>query len=168
MLTWVLVADGKTARVYQCQKTARLLPTKGLRRHSLHEEKMEQTLMPVQGAVIEAESIDDYQLGHDRRGTILNSADTAHNAYEPHGNIRKELRRRFLKAIAEKLERAYAEKEFSRLILVAPAKMLGELHEQLSVVQSHIVAVLPKDLAHFEGQELLPYLQDTLMEAHVA
>ena len=169
LVMWVVVADGKQAQIYECYKTMHKVPLEGVNKHHYYDEKSGHELAPVLNGVLEAESIDGYQIGHDRRGTASSSNSPTHNTYEPHGDIKEELKRRFMEAIAARLEHAFAEKAFDHLVLVAPAKMIGELRDQLAVnVQSRIVAVLPKDLTHYKGQELLPHIQDTLAEAHFA
>lgn len=167
--TWILVADSQSAKIYQHRKTERVVFMNGSRKHPACEEKSEHQLVPVHGMVFESETIQNYQLGHDRRGTVHNSASRAHNAYEPHGDIKAELKRRFVQLIAGKLQQAFAKKAFEHLVLVAPAKMVGMLREQLNPeVREQIIAVLPKDLARYEGKTLMTHLQDTLIEAHVA
>jgi protein required for attachment to host cells len=168
-ITWVLVADGKQAQVYECRKVTLKFPLGGANKHHYVNEKSGHELVPVSNMALEAESIDDYQIGHDRRGTSSSSNSPTHNTYEPHGDIKEELKRRFTKTIADKLQHACTEKLFDRLVLVAPAKMIGGLREQLAAnVRDHIAAVLSKDLTHYQVHELLPHLQDTLAEAQVA
>ncbi|MDR3448948.1 MAG: host attachment protein [Alphaproteobacteria bacterium] len=162
---WVVVADGKQAQVYECRKAAKIVPLGNATRQGLYDEKWAYELAPVPNGALRAESINDHQLGH----TSANANSPAHQGYEPHGDIREELKRHFTKAIAVKLARAREEKLFDRLVLVAPAKMIGELREQLpAAVQHCVTAVLPKDLTHYSGHDLLPHLYDTLNEAHMA
>jgi len=168
-VTWVLVADGKQANIYDCRKAMQKIPLGGANKHHAFDEKPIHELVPVPNGALEAESINDYQVGHDRRGTTSSSVSSVHNSYEPHGDIKEELKRRFTEALAKKLGKAHEEKLFDHIILVAPAKMIGELREQLAPdLQRCVAAVLPKDLTHYLGHELLPHLQDTLLEAHVA
>jgi protein required for attachment to host cells len=168
-ITWVLVADGKQAQIYECLKTIRNIPLGGVNIHHYFNEKSGIELAPVPDGTLTAETIDSYQIGHDRRGTSSSSVSSVHNTYEPHGNIEEELKRHFVKAIAAKLDRACAEKSFDRLVLVAPARMVGEIREQLTAeAQKRIAAVLPKDLTHYRGQALIEHLHDTLTEAHLA
>lgn len=166
-ITWVLVADGKQAQIYECSKTTRNIPLGGANTHHYFNEKSGHELVPVPDGTLKAETIDSYQIGHDRRGTSSSSVSSAHNTYEPHGDIKEELKRHFVKTVAAKLDRACTEKSFNRLVLVAPARMIGEIREQLTAeTQNHVVAVLPKDLTHYHGQTLMTHLLHTLAEAH--
>jgi len=167
-VVWVLIADGKQAHIYECRKAIHQIPLGGANKHHYYDEKSGFELVPVPGGILEADSIDNYRIGHDRRGTASSSNSPTHNTYEPHGDIQAELKKQFSKAIASKLQHACTEKIFDRLIIVAPAQMIGELRKQVTPdVQDRIVAVLPKDLTHFQGQLLMTHLHDTLVEAHV-
>lgn len=168
-VTWVLVANGQTAQIYSCGKTGKAIPLNISHKHPAYDERSGHELVPVPNGAVQGETIDDYQIGHSRRGTSISSVSAARNTYEPHGDIKEELRRRFVKDIAARLEKAHTQKKFHRLVLVAPAKMIGELREHLTPgVQGCVAAVLPKDLATYDARALLPHLQDTLAEAHVA
>jgi protein required for attachment to host cells len=166
LITWALLADGKQARIYECRKIMQKVPLGGANIHHYYDEQSGHELVLVPNGAMEAESIDDYQIGHDRRGTSSSSNSSTHNTYEPHGDIQKELKRRFIKAISDKLQQACANNSFDRLILVAPAKMVGELRKQLSSdVQNRIVGVLPKDLTHDQGQVAMTHLRDIFAKA---
>ncbi|MGB9151681.1 MAG: host attachment protein [Alphaproteobacteria bacterium] len=168
-VTWVLVADGKQARVYECCKATQKVPLEGANKHHYYDEKSGHELVLVPNGSLEAGTAHDYQLGHDRRGTASNSNSPTRNTYEPRGDIKEELKRQFTRTLVGMLGKACEEKLFFRIVLVAPAKMIGELREQLPAdVQKRIAAVLPKDLTHYQGHELLHHIQDTLAEAHVA
>jgi protein required for attachment to host cells len=164
LITWVLIADMKQAQIYNCSKTLKQTPLTGANPHHYYDEKSGHALAPVLNGLFKAESIDDYQVGHDRRGTASSSNSSAHNTYEPKGDIKTELKRRFAETLSDKLQQAYAEKLFDQLVLVAPPKMIGEFREQLTPdIQHNIVASLSKDLMHYHGQELMTHLHDTLM-----
>jgi protein required for attachment to host cells len=163
LVTWVLVADGKRAQIYDCRKTMQKIPLVGTNKHHYYDEKSDHKLVPVQNGVTESESIDDYQTGHDRRGTASSSNSPTHNTYEPRGDIDEELKRRFAKSITTKLQQACVNNSFDRLILVAPAKMINELRGQLSdEVQDRVVGVLPKDLTHYRNQVVMSHLHEML------
>ena len=168
LVTWVLIADGKQAHIYGCRKAIHQIPLGGANKHHYYDEKSGFELVPVPGGILEADSIDNYQIGHDRRGTASSSNSPTHNTFEPHGDIEGELKKQFSKTIANKLQHALTEKIFDRLVLVAPAEMIGEFRKHLTAdVQGRIVAVLPKDLAHLQGQILMTHLSDILTQAHV-
>ena len=166
--TWVLVADDKQAEIFSYSKSVHALPKGGANRHHYYDERSGHELTPVANGILMAESIDDYQLGHNRRGSSSSSNSPTHNTYEPHGDINTELKRRFAKAIIGKLRQSCTEKLFDRLVFVAPGKMIGELKEQMSSdMQNRIAVCLPKDLTHFHGQELVEHLSGILTENHI-
>lgn len=167
--TWVLVADAKQAQIYKYHRTKQRPPLTGANRQNYYDDQSGYELEPLPHGTMAAESMDDHQIGHDQRGTSSNSNSPVRNTYEPHGDIKEELKRRFARTIADKLEDSCKEKLFDRLVLVAPAKIIGELRKQLSAdVESHISAVLSKDFAHDQPEELFQHLQDTLDKAQVA
>ncbi|MDR3450483.1 MAG: host attachment protein [Alphaproteobacteria bacterium] len=169
LVTWVLIADGKQAQIHSYNRSVREVPLGGANKHHLSEEKASHHLSPVTNGDMKAESINDYQLGHDRRGQTSSSNSPTYNTYEPQGDIHEELKRRFMKSIADKLHKAAESKSFDRLILVAPAKMIGELKEHMAAdLQKRVVATLSKDLTHYQGEALMAHLQGTLMDAHIA
>lgn len=164
---WALIADSKTARIYEIRKANRIISLSSSRKHPAFEERPEFELMTVPDGTLTSPSIEDYELGHGRRGTTVNADNGARNTYEPQGDIREELKRQFARAIAMKLKQSWQEKSFDQLIMAAPAKMIGELREQLPS-RIHIAAVLPRDLMAYDQKALLDHLQDTLREAYVA
>jgi protein required for attachment to host cells len=165
-VTWVLIADGREAHLHILHKTMQKIPLAGTNKHHYYNEKSGYELIPLQGGILKAESIDDYQIGHDRRGTSSRNNSSAHNTYEPEGDITEELKRRFAKAIATRLHQAYMGKYFSHLVLVAPANIMGAIREHLTDdVQRHVVGTLIKELIPFHGAELMAHLQATLSES---
>jgi protein required for attachment to host cells len=168
LITWILIADDKRAQIYDCRKTQQPVPLGGANPHHYFDEKSGHELMPVLNGLLKSESMDDYQIGHDRRGTASSSNSPTHNTYEPHGDIKGELKRRFSESIAHKLQQAYADKLFNQIVLVAPPKMIGELREHLSHdIQGKVVASLSKDLNNYHGKELMTHLSETLADIHV-
>ena len=162
---WVLVADGKQARIFACRSAIHNISP---HHFSSHKEQTAYDLVPVQNGILMAESISDFQDEYQRYGLASNSTSPDRPVHEPHGDLKKAVRRRYIKAIIDRLQQAHTHKLFDRLVLAAPAKMIGELREQLSPgLQRCLIAVLSKDLAHFHGNELLYHLEDTLAEAHV-
>ena len=138
---WVLVADAKQAHVYHPHMAANGSPeSQDLAAHGVHKPTHE--LVPVF----------DLHINH----------------VGEHAHVDDEKRHNFTREIATKLNTAFSSKKFNRLVLAAPAKMIGELRALLTPdAQHHIAAVLPKDLTHYQGRQLLDHLQDTLAEAHL-
>jgi len=82
------------------------------------------------------------------------------------GDAREEIKQHFIKMIAARLNEALSQKSFDKLVLVAPPKMLGELREFLApAVKKRVAAEMPKDLTHYEGEELLQHLKDSGLES---
>jgi protein required for attachment to host cells len=165
-ITWILVADGRSVQAYELRKSRRIRSLTGSQKHPAIEEIDEHELVPV--LKVEAEPLDDFEIGHDRRGETMSSANNAHNAYEP-SNIEEELMRKYMDEVSVKLHHAYIDKQFANLILVAPAKMMGALRQQLTPdVKQSIVAQVRKDLAGYEAKKIVAHLQETFREAKVA
>ncbi len=164
-VTWVLAADNQHAEIMSCVKRTRLSGFVGMNKHHFPREAFAYELVPEPGGIIRSETLDDYQIGYDLRGTDMNSATAKRTTYEPEGNIQKELKRRYLKAIAEKLNRAALQDSFDKLVLVAPQRLIGEIKEHLPVdVLRRIVAEIPKDVMHASSHELLARLREVLAE----
>jgi protein required for attachment to host cells len=67
----------------------------------------------------------------------------------------------FVAQLIERLEQGRNESAFDRLVLIAPAKMLGKLREALSEpLRGLLVTSLAKDLAHTDGEQVRKQLVD--------
>src|SRR6185312_15802124 len=106
-VTWVVIADSKEMRLYNYRKAERVVPLSGTTKLHYFQRKMVHELVPVQDGALKAETMDGYQIGHQRRGTTVNALTGLRNTYEPTGNIKEDLKRRFVRAISAKLERFY-------------------------------------------------------------
>ena len=116
--------------------------------------------VPVAGMRWEAESADQYEVGRNATGMVFQSSGSARHMSEPHMDVREEIKVHFAKAVAKQLNQAREKKAFDRLVLIAPAKMLGEIKKQLDEkVLVRIVAEMPKDLTHYEGRALAEHLE---------
>lgn len=168
-LTWVLVADGQQARFYGYHQTIQRVSLTGANPHHYFDEKSGFELVPIADGILNADPLAGYQIGHERRGTSSSSTGAEHNTFEPHGDTEAELKRRYSKLIVEKLTTACQAKLFDRLILAAPAKLIGALRKDMPAeVVARITAVLSKDLMHFHGQVLFAHLQEALEENRAA
>lgn len=165
-VTWILVADGKSAQVYTRMVGEKRIPLAGNAKHPHYDEAFIQELAPVPAMDFKAESPEIYETGRDRLARVQESANSAHHMSEPHINIHEEIKRHLMKTVAARLAKALAEKSFDKLVLIAPPKMLGELREYLApAVKKRIAAEMPKDLTHYEGEELLQHLRDSGLES---
>ena len=168
LITWVLLANNKQVQIYDCHRTYVRIPLGGANPHHYYDEKSCRELTPVPNGLLESDSLDDYQLGHDKRGTTSSSNSPTHNTYEPHGDIKGEIKKRFAESIAHKLKMAYEEKLFDQLVLVASSKIISEVKKHLGLnIKDKVVATLPKDLSQYHGRQLMTQLRDTFAHANV-
>jgi protein required for attachment to host cells len=137
--TWILVADGARARIYQNQGLGLgLTETRFLEMVGMHEP---------------TRSINADREGRMGQGAMVHSAD-------PH----REQKRVFARDIAEFLDDQAQANAFDRLVLVAPPKALGDLREKLNgAVSTKIVGEMAKDLTHVEMRELPKHLESVLV-----
>lgn len=165
-VTWILVADGKRAEVYKRAVREKSIPAGGSERHRHYDDSSVLALISVPGMEWEAESPSIYEAGRDRLGRVFESSTSAHHSSEPHMDIHEEIKQHFMKMIADRLNQALEQKAFSKLVLIAPPKMLGELRKFLApTVIKHVVAELPNDLTHCDNKALLKHLQDSGLES---
>jgi len=141
--TWILIADGAQAKVFEHAG-----PGKGLR--------------AVDGMQFEQEPLQAQEIMADRPGRASSAgAAGARSAMEYSSDPVAVRERRFVENVAEELEKHLQNGEFERLIVAAAPTALGDLRPAFSKgVKDTIVAELPKDLtniptpkleAHFDG-----------------
>jgi protein required for attachment to host cells len=141
-VTWILLADGAQAKVF-----AHSGPGTGL--------------TPVEELIFEDEHLRAREIMADRPGRAYPSMGTGRSAMEYTTDPVKLREARFVKQVAEELERKYQQSAFSRLIIAAAPTALGDIRGALSDnLKEAVVAEMPKDLTklttprlekHFEG-----------------
>ncbi|MGB8602779.1 MAG: host attachment family protein [Rhizomicrobium sp.] len=90
----------------------------------------------------------------------------ARGVVEPRLNARKLEKHDFIHEIAGRLDAAAAQKDYSRLILAAPPRSLGELREVLSArVLNKLVHEIPKTLTNLPTDQLWNKLSVMLLSA---
>jgi protein required for attachment to host cells len=157
-VTWILVADSRQAQIYVRHKVEKWIPFPHNRRNQF-EEIIAHEPVAVPGMRWRAESIHEYDFGPDTTARVFESVGDARHMSEPHITVQEEIRQHLARSIAQSLYRAHMEKAFDRLVLIAPPKMLGEIKRQLDgKLVRMIVAEMPKDLTHYEGEELADHL----------
>ena len=140
-VTWILVADGTQAVIYQNDG-----PGKGIHRATKTDFSFE---LP--------SKVDD--IASDQEGRAANPGGKGHNALGPRTDPRRHLESEFLRSVAVVLEKAAQDKNFDRLILVAAPRALGELRNLLPPHAKSLVArELDKDLVHLSAQDLATHL----------
>lgn len=159
-VTWILVADGRQAQLYTRQKVEKMIPLAGNSRRGHFAETTSHEPVPIPGMKWEAESPDQYEVGRNATGMVFESSGGARHMSEPHMDVREEIKIHFARAIAEQLNQALSKKAFDRLVLIAPARMLGEIKKHLDKkVIKQITAEMPKDLTHCNGPALAEHLE---------
>jgi protein required for attachment to host cells len=99
------------------------------------------------------------ELGDDRPGRSHESAGTVRHALQPREDLHKAAKRDFLHEAAKLLNEAGGRDEFDRVILVAPAPALGQLHEALdAATRSKVSGQLQKDLTNVPDGDLPAHL----------
>jgi protein required for attachment to host cells len=140
--SWIIIADGSQARIL-----ANDGPGTGLSLIAAHEA-------PQARAHTTA-------LGTDRPGRTADSMSPARHAMEPRTDPQRHEKERFIAKLAEDV--GAARDRFDRLVLVAPPRVMGELHRRLDEqTKSKIAGELQKDLTWVALPELAPHLGDVL------
>ena len=143
-ITWILIADGARARI-----VANDGPNKGVRQ--------------VEGADFRTDHSASGELTSDRPGRTFDSAGSARHAMEPGSDPHRQAKRAFADTVASFLHDQAMDKSFDRLIVVAPAKSLGDLRAAMTdPVRALIYAEKTKDLTQIPNDELAKHLSDVL------
>lgn len=143
--TWILVADAARARLFE--------PA------------------PADGRLVEIECFTnpDGRAGARRSDThrpptVNESVGTARHAIEPHTTAREKVTARFAHVLSEALERGRTKRRYERLVLVAPPRFLGALHEQLGQpVRDSVAGEVRRDLTALRPAELRARLPQRLL-----
>lgn len=135
-ITWILVADGSRARLFESTR----------RDEPLHQ--LENFLNP------EAR-LAGRELTTDHPPTVNESMQFARHSIEPHTTQREKHVAHFAKELADALERGRTDHRFERLILVAPSKLLGALHEQFDEpLRQCVIGELHRDISTLPATEI--------------
>lgn len=144
-VTWILIADGATAKVFEHSG-----PGKGLK--AIDEMMFEQE--PLKAGEIMA----------DRPGRSFSSGSpSGRSAMEYSSDPVAVRERRFVENVAEVLDRKHQQRAFDRLIVAAAPTALGDLRPAFSKgVKDTILAELPKDLTNVPTPQLAQHFADLL------
>ena len=143
IVTWVLVADGAQAQVFEHGG-----PGKGL--------------IPVKGLHFSEAPLKAQDINSDRPGRHYSGGVGARSGMEEADPVavREE---RFVKGIAEHLETMRQQGRFDRLIIAAAPSALGDIRPALSDgVKETIIAELPKDLTNVPNPQLARHFETLL------
>jgi protein required for attachment to host cells len=166
---WILVADGKHAHFYEGRRIAKIIPLRIPNRHIHQDEEHAWELEPLPEAAMAAESTADYELGHDKRGSIFGNTSSVRHTVEPHMDANAEVKEHFMRAIAAKLAEAHDDNRFDKLIIAAPPRMLSALRRHIGLaLAQHVLAEIPKDLTHCGNHDLLAHIGYALPRVQAA
>jgi protein required for attachment to host cells len=139
--TWIVIADGARARIV-CNEG----PGKGLR--------------PIPTAEMSADLPRTRDLGSDRPGRVHDSQGHSRHGIEPRVDWHRFEKQHFARKVATMLDAKAASSAFDRLILVAPAKTLGDLRATLGkTAQGMVAGEMVKDLTACPDHELADHLK---------
>ncbi len=105
--------------------------------------------------------IDNWYSDRTGRGGIRPDSGGQVQAYDRHDSEDEMIRERFSRRILEALDQEWAGCGAGRLIVAAPAKMLGHLRDGLSAAAKEaLVADMPKDLLKIDARDLPEHFKD--------
>lgn len=144
-VTWILLVDGAQAKVF-----SHTGPGSGL--------------TPVRDLMIEQEPLKAGEIMADRPGRSFSSASDGRSAMEYSSDPVDVREARFVKSVADILEKKRQQSAFSRLIIAAAPSALGDLRGALSEqVRQTVVAEMDKDLTNLPTEQLEKHFSDVLV-----
>lgn len=142
-VTWILVADGAQAKVFQHNG-----PGKGL--------------SAVKDLQFEQEPLRAQDINTDRPGRRFDSG-VNHRSGVEESDPAQQRETRFVQGVAERLETSQQEGRFDRLIVAAAPTALGDLRQAFGdKIKQAIIAELPKDLTNLPTPQLGKHFEDVL------
>ncbi|HXQ12757.1 MAG TPA: host attachment protein [Caulobacteraceae bacterium] len=147
--TWYVVTDGGRARFLQKRDAPRAFAAAG-------------TAFDTHREFVSAHIHDrTHDLGAERPGRSYGSRGSVRHAVQPREDLHRTEKRTFVDEVAAALNDANARDEFDRLILVAPAHALSELHQALDApTRRKVAAQLQKDLTQVPEANLAEHFAD--------
>ncbi len=144
VVTWVLVADGARARIFESHGHAG-------------------TLTPAFDFESASSQAPSRAIASDKAGRTFAGSGQGHHAKQPTTDPHEYEKVRFLRNMTRRLEGGYKSGAFKRLVLVAPPKALGKLRSALSgPVRNSVTAEVNKDLTHLPVHELVVQLKEVV------
>ena len=140
IITWIVVADGARAHIVKNEG-----PGKGLAAVMDHD--------------FAAPHPPSRDFGTDKPGRGFQSSGGSRHGKQPRIDFHTYEKTRFARDIADVLDKAAAKDAYDRLVLVAPAKTLGDLRKSLgNKAKGRVKGELSKDLTHLDIPELSGHL----------
>lgn len=135
-ITWVLIADGSRARLFENARRDEPL-------HQLESFLNADARLPGR------------QLTTGRLPTVNESMGYSRHSIEPHTTLREKQMAGFAKELADALERGRTARRYDRLILVAPPKFLGALHDCFDKpLRNCVIGELRRDITTLSEPEI--------------
>lgn len=142
--TWVLVADGALAQVYQTDTGAN-------------------GLVAVPGGKFAAANLPSREIDADKPGQGSDRAGQGQRRMQPRTDSHRHAEAQFARHLAEFLQREQQRQSYDDLVIVAPPQALGDLRAVLAPnVRDLVKAELGKDLVHISVQDLPRHLDPVL------
>jgi protein required for attachment to host cells len=142
--TWILIADGGRARI---------LETTGKR----------QDMHLVAGSQSRLYNPPSHEQGRDAPGRVYESVGHARHAIEARNDPHTALEALFTSQLATMLADHSAKEAFDRLVVIAPATMLGNLRKMIKPeVRDKIVAEIDKDLTRVPNNEIASHIENVI------
>ena len=143
--TWIIVADGSRAR-------------------ALLNEGPGTGLKLLGNEMFSANTASTHEMGSERPGRVYDRKGGGRHAVTPRADWHVFEKTKFAKEVAALLNKAVLEKWYDRLVLVAPAKTLGDLRGAISHQAGDCVtAELVHDYTHLSLNELEKHLEPKII-----
>lgn len=144
-VTWILIVDGAQAKVFAHKGAG-------------------SGLTPVPDLLFEEQPLKAREIMADKPGRSFSSKGSSRSAIEYSSDPVDVRETRFVKSVAEALDRKCQESAFSRLIIAAAPSALGDLRGALSDrVKETVIAEMPKDLTNLPTDQLEKHFDDVLV-----
>ncbi len=141
IINWIVVGDGGGYRIYSCLRLGGPLALVAEAANPLADKRTS-------------------EIGSDRPGRSQASPGQGRHALQNKVDWHTEAEKEFAKALGVLLSGRYREKDFERLLLIAPAKILGEIRAHLPLKElAKDLRQLTKDLTHLKVHQLKDYLK---------
>ncbi|MBL6952483.1 MAG: host attachment protein [Alphaproteobacteria bacterium] len=142
--TWILIADGAQARVFETETGA-----KGL--------------VAVKGGDFKAANLRSREIDADKPGQGFSRAGDGQRRMQPQTDSHRHAEAQFARHLAEFLQQGQQRRAYDDLVIVAPATALGDLRAALAPgVKKLVKAELTKDLVHISERALPEHLDSIL------
>jgi protein required for attachment to host cells len=140
--TWLVVADGRRARIYSA------------RRGDIGLTELHSLI---------GDARPTHEIGTDRPGRVHESATSERHAMAPRVDWSRQAKQQFAGEVAALVNEGGLKKSYDRLIVVAPAEALGDLRKAFDRhALDRVGAEIEKDLTKLAPHELVNHLGDAL------